>query len=473
VLFGDSEDDDLYGGWGNDWISAGTGDDGVLGDDGRIYTSRNGLAEPLYGIAAIPEGGLNLAISTPGKMQTATINVSGKLKKTVNLTPFNVDPAGATGGIQDAHFVPTYANDIIYGGLGNDWLHGGSGDDAISGAEALAYYFNKPYNPGNVLGFNATKEEFAAYDEYNPRRKIFVNADGSFNFDSTIPFVLNFDATDGGTVIGMTTAGDDVYLEGNDRICGDLGNDWIVGGPGNDTLYGGYGSDLLNADDNHDKPTIYNDAPETHTSYEDRAYGGAGREVLIANTGGDRLIDWVGEFNSYIAPFAPFGAAAVSRTLQPQLQEFLLALSRSDGADPTRSADTGNWAIRNGEPDGELGMVQKDPDWKSRPAARERPAGRQHPRRSARRAPLGELQRRRGPGLRARLRHLDRYGSSSPGRSHRAGRRRGECLLRGFLPAQVLRGHGHHQRRQADGRRDVQCLRRLRFRARRTSSTPA
>jgi hypothetical protein len=31
--------------------------------------------------------------------------------------------------------------------------------------------------------------------------------------------------------------------------------------------------------------------------------------VLIGNTGGDRLIDWVGEYNSYLVPYAPFGQA--------------------------------------------------------------------------------------------------------------------------------------------------------------------
>ncbi len=41
----------LIGGYGNDWISGGTGDDGMLGDDGRIFVSRVGTAEPLYGIA--------------------------------------------------------------------------------------------------------------------------------------------------------------------------------------------------------------------------------------------------------------------------------------------------------------------------------------------------------------------------------------------------------------------------------------
>ena len=107
----------------------------------------------------------------------------------------------------------------------------------------------------------------------------------------------------------------------------------------------------MNADDDQTTNGDANDMPDTHPTYEDRAYGGAGRDVLIANTGGDRLIDWVGEFNCYLVPFAPFGMATVSRTLQPQLLEFLYALSASDGADPTRAADTGAAdPARNGEP---------------------------------------------------------------------------------------------------------------------------
>ena len=120
---------------------------------------------------------------------------------------------------------------------------------------------------------------------------------------------------------------------------GDLGNDWIVGGTGNDHLYGGWGNDLLNADDNLTTNGGLNNVPETQPTYEDRAYGGAGKDVLIANTGGDRLIDWVGEFNSYIVPFAPFGIATVSRQRPPALDQFLYVLSRAQGADPTRAAD--------------------------------------------------------------------------------------------------------------------------------------
>jgi Ca2+-binding RTX toxin-like protein len=93
-IFGDAGDDDIIGGWGNDWISGGTGSDGILGDDGRIFTSRNTAVygeSDLYGIVPLlandpdtrtSQGNvLNEFIYTPGQMQTETINVGGKLKK--------------------------------------------------------------------------------------------------------------------------------------------------------------------------------------------------------------------------------------------------------------------------------------------------------------------------------------------------------------------------------------------------------
>lgn len=367
ILFGDGQDDDIIGGYGNDWISGGTGQDGVIGDDGRIFTSRNGTAEPLNGVMVATSQAF---ISTPGKMQQADIHVTGQLKKAVDLTPFSQEPGWGAMDDEWGGVSKGTSDDIIYGGLGSDFLHGGSGDDAISGAEALPEFFEAPINPGNVLGYNPATGEFAAYDEYDPLRKIMLHPDTGELWKSgeetPVEFFLNFDPTQG--VLRPGTDGDgkkiigtpDVYDDGNDMIFGDLGNDWLVGGTGRDHLYGGWGDDIMNADDDHRT----NDMPDTHSTYEDLAYGGAGRDVLIGNTGGDRLIDWVGEFNSYLVPFAPYGMATVSRTLQPQLPEFLYALSASDGADPTRATDTGADAARNGEPYGELGVVkQKDFAW--------------------------------------------------------------------------------------------------------------
>jgi Ca2+-binding RTX toxin-like protein len=350
VLFGEGQDDDLIGGTGNDWISGGTGDDGVLGDDGRIYTSRNGTAEPLYGIGDLA-GLTDVEISTPGNVQQAWINVADELKKTVNMTPFSTDPLWDGTTDEFGGDVPHNADDIIYGGLGSDWLHGGSGDDAMSGAEALALFYGDPINLGDVLAYSTSTGEFFLYDEFEPLLEI-------------PGFLLNFDPSEG--IARPDTEWGEVNDDGNDRLFGDLGNDWLVGGTGRDNLYGGWGNDLLNADDDHSTNDGLNDGPDTHPTYEDRAFGGAGRDRLIANTGGDRLIDWAGEFNSYIVPFAPFGIGTVSRTLQPQLADFLYDLSASDGADPTRAADTGRDPARNGEPEGELGLVrQQDFAWQA------------------------------------------------------------------------------------------------------------
>ena len=54
--------------------------------------------------------------------------------------------------------------------------------------------------------------------------------------------------------------------------------------------------------------------------------------MALSGDGGDRIIDWTGEFNSYVVPFAPFGAFTISRALLPQLRDYLYDLSEGDGA---------------------------------------------------------------------------------------------------------------------------------------------
>lgn len=123
-------------------------------------------------------------------------------------------------------------------------------------------------------------------------------------------------------------------------------------------LWGGWGNDLLQADDDLMTGGGLNDSPDSGSpSLYDRAYGGAGLDILIANSQYDRLIDWVGEFNSFLVPFSVFGGDTISRQVAPGLPEFLYALGRSQGADATRTADRGGDLTRLGEPYGELGIV--------------------------------------------------------------------------------------------------------------------
>jgi hypothetical protein len=382
IIFGGSGDDQIVGGYGNNWITGGTGNATIIGQDGRIFVSRNGLSEPLNGVTAIPKNQLNQEIYTPGHIQDAIINVAGQLKSTVDLEPFSED-ATYNASQPEWNFgftAPHQSDDIIFAGTGNATVHGGSGDDAISGGQALAYSFLQteyspgqvgiaesdwyhPYNPGNTLRFNPIdpsgthppKEvgrtgQFALYDEFDPRRKILLNADGTANKTGTgLPWFLDLNAGE---------------QDGNDVLFGDLGNNWIVAGTGQNDLYGGFGNDLLDARSSQDIDGGLNDQPDYTANITNRAFGGAGKDVLIADNAANRLIDWVGNFNTYIVPFSQWGMPTVSRTVQPQLPQFLYALSQSDGADETLAADYGTDPTRNGEPAGEMGLVlQHDAAW--------------------------------------------------------------------------------------------------------------
>ena len=329
ILYGDAQDDEVFGESGNDWMSGGTGIDGMLGDDGKLLTSRNGLTEPLYNIntATSPQ-----TISTPGNIHVANINVAGTLSKAADLEPFDIPNA-------------TFGRDTMYGGWGDDKMHGGMNNDAMSGAEALDGFYNAPgLTP--VLQFNATTGKFNVAGD----PLAFVDSPSLAALRKIEGHMLNFSETE---------------IDGSDAIFGDTGNDWLVGGRGTDRLYGGRGNDILNADDNLNTNGGANDVPDEGDFREgDIAFGGGGRDTLLANTGEDRLIDWTGEFNSYVVPFAPFGDRTVTRQILPGLVDFLLQLSEADGADQTRVAPGLGTAARNGEPFGELGMVlQKDSDW--------------------------------------------------------------------------------------------------------------
>jgi len=308
VLYGDGQDDDLYGGTGHDRIFGGSGVDGIVADDGILFTSRNGMTEPLYGLTVANS---QSEISLPGPFTGAVVDITDMLRKDVNLLAWDI------GG-----------HDIVYGGLGDDWIHAGAGDDAVSGAEALPEFYDDtaPQTETPPIAYDAATQKLEFYDADNPRLKI---AD----------FLLNFEATD--------SSGAKIE-DGKDHIFGDLGNDWLVGGTGNDRLFGGLGDDLMNADDNLDNGTApgRNDQPDDPEYADgDFAFGGNGLDVLIANTGNDRLFDWRGEFNSYFVPFSPFGAPTVVRQGSPQLREFLMELGMASGADQTLT-----------EPNGELGL---------------------------------------------------------------------------------------------------------------------
>ena len=257
-IYGGGQDDTLYGNSGADWIDGGTGDDGILGDDGLLELARNGVAEPLYGLAATTQVTLSTGDGDANDV-VVTVGVTGHLTYTAIEQPFWV------GG-----------NDVIYGGLGDDFLHGGAGDDAMSGAEALPNYYygtnGDPlqylrvtlaayYTPGDPLGFDYYSGMFRYFDPTDPFAKIMVDPAG------TIDFLLNFVSATDFDPADYPNGVQPVVDDGQDVLFGDAGNDWLVGGTNTDFLFGGWGNDLLQGDDNLDstKVTTLNGQPVTYT----------------------------------------------------------------------------------------------------------------------------------------------------------------------------------------------------------------
>ncbi|HAM72131.1 MAG TPA: hypothetical protein DCM86_10855, partial [Verrucomicrobiales bacterium] len=285
VLYGEGQDDVVIGGAGDDWISGGTGDDALLGDDGWVMASRNGLAEPLYGIQPAQQQTITAATSA-----TATINVAGRMNYAVQLIQPDL------GG-----------RDMIYGGLGNDFLHGGAGSDGLSGAEALPEFYATPA----LSGYRMFTPGVLHYDPLNPLAKIANHP-------------LNFEAVD---------AAGRVVHDGEDALFGEAGDDWLVGGTDVDYLYGGVGNDMLNADDNLDTNGGANTTVETPAfTTADIAFGDLGQDTMIANTPLEKLFDLAGEFNGYLSLSSNYGSAnAVSFAVAGP---FLRLLMLSQGADP-------------------------------------------------------------------------------------------------------------------------------------------
>jgi hypothetical protein len=402
VIFGGGQNDTILTGYGNDWVSGGHGETCIIAGDGQCYASRDTMTEPLYGITTPTAQAM---IATPGNHQQALINVTLALKYTALIYPFP-PAANAPPGPQ---FRTVQENDIVYGGWGDDSIHATFGSDAISGAEApITAYTNNydmngnqigspvesdwyhPFNPGNVLGFSPTTMKFALFDPNDRRREIMIDKTSGALCKWTPPalpggncvnWILSFDPTEPTIPVSNKWTFGTTYnpekTTGDDAIFGDFGNDWIITAMGRSRVYGGWGNDIVDLRASLTVDLGLNDMPVTDTmqqpagtvgtpAWEALVFGGAGQDILFAGTGGDRLIDWVGNHNTYVVPFAPYGEPTVSRALQPGLPVFLYQLSQSDGSDLTLGVRPGFGGdpTRNGEPFGELGLVlQSDAAW--------------------------------------------------------------------------------------------------------------
>jgi len=242
LLEGNSLDNRLIGGLGNDTLIGGLGADTLNGGDGIdavSYADAGGglTADMLYTIANTGEA--------TGDLMMFVENLTG--------SAFNDDLRGTHGTNEidggagddlirgrggDDVLIGGAGDDTLVGGLGNDTLIGGLGADRLNGGAGVDLVDFSGAASGLTADMLYTR---ANTGEATGDLMMFVeNLTGSA-FNDNLRGTHGTNEIDGG-------AGDDIIYArgGDDVLIGGAGDDLLVGQSGNDTLIGGLGADRLN-----------------------------------------------------------------------------------------------------------------------------------------------------------------------------------------------------------------------------------
>ena len=208
-LFGGDGDDIIYGIGGDDYITGGRGNDELHGNSGNDEVWGNDGADILQG-----QSGNDVMYGGSGADQVI-------------------------GGSGDDRLYGGSGDDEVTGGSGVDTLHGDSGNDTLSGSSGSDLLFGG--NGNDVLNGNSGDDVLNG-----------GNGNDTLNGhsgDDTLSGGSGQDRLVGGGGDDVLRGGehnDKVYGgSGNDDLYGDGGNDYLSAGSGNDTIAGGSGSDKL------------------------------------------------------------------------------------------------------------------------------------------------------------------------------------------------------------------------------------
>ena len=361
----------------NDTIDGGGGADVILGDNGRI-------------LRAIEGDGTYTTLADLFGAQNPTYD--DIVNRTVQMTN-GIDPDGSFGA---DHVLGGDGHDELYGQLdttrttvgGNviagDELSGGADDDVIVGDLGVV----------NTVLEDGSRQTAIAAD--GPFLSAEIHTAGTLTRQVTLYMQHDGDHVDDGDGSDATQFG----AEGDDLLNGDGGADVVHGGPGADIVNGGAGTDVVFGGDGqdalwggpdddelfggHDEDSIdvmprdfttttrgrnsvvlgpdpdiwFEAAPSVSAlSGPDFGYGGWNADELQADEKvngpqpGDRLIDWHGDYNTYLGCSNGSGAGSFLRSGSPSNRAFVAELAAGRGADSALTAGSSGYR--------ELGLVQQ------------------------------------------------------------------------------------------------------------------
>jgi Ca2+-binding RTX toxin-like protein len=290
TLTGDSSNNILQGGKGDDKLYGGAGDDTFIGDNEHSLKGGGGSDEVIDGGTGIdtltfegvdtvgPYPGLGLIGGTAFLGEASTPFAAG------NLAITNIENLRG-GDYNDLLFGNSEVN-TVEGGKGNDFIKGGGGGDILSGGEGedtlivgnalipiageiVADLADPSRNNGDLLGDTLSGFENLSVDPYG----------------GVLGLITATKANLFGNHQNNTLSGG----EGNDLLDGRAGIDTLKGGGGDDKLIGGAGADALTGGDGSDT-----------ASYETATSGVVANMATVASNTGDAAGDTYKDIESLI-----------------------------------------------------------------------------------------------------------------------------------------------------------------------------
>ncbi|MCY0093293.1 hypothetical protein OEG82_04515 [Hoeflea sp. J2-29] len=261
-LFGGADNDTLVGGTGSDLLDGGDGIDtaNYAADSGGVYvqlgqgwaTSR--LVQQSYGTFAALKNAVDNDLAEHDDLVSIE-NVTGTAYADIinGSSGDNVLKGGAGGDWIQAGD----GNDKLYGEDGNDTLVGGTGSDLLDGGDGIDTA-NYAADSGGVYvqlgqGWATSRLVQQSYGTFAALKNAVDNDLAEHNDLVSIENVTGtayadiINGSSGDNVLKGGAGGDWIQAgAGNDKLYGEDGNDTLVGGTGSDLLDGGDGIDTAN-----------------------------------------------------------------------------------------------------------------------------------------------------------------------------------------------------------------------------------
>jgi Ca2+-binding RTX toxin-like protein len=288
TIYGGDGSDTLYGGPGNDVLDGGSGTDSLSGGEGSDTYYIDNLSD------TITE---NTNEGNDTVMSGITYTLGANLE---NLTLTGADPINGTGNELNNIITGNSAANTLSGDSGNDTLDGSSGNDALIGGEGSdTYIFARGYGQNVIADTGAiTDIDKVMFSEGISENDLSVDRSGD-------DIIISIKNTQDSLTIQNWYQGNKVEefvfsdltaltsmdienmlipplpvingTDNNDSLTGTADSERLEGLSGNDSLYGLEGNDTLNGGEG-----------------DDILQGGTGDDTYVWSSGNDRIVSYEG-----------------------------------------------------------------------------------------------------------------------------------------------------------------------------------